>query len=168
MSAEACSTVVKAKPPTRSDLMDVAKDFLATGVGIPGDNATLLEGVAAQLIPVRLVPCQGGVLVVLRSARLAIPSVGDLDFPLDSDEPLPTCTCEAVKLDESDFITASTMIRELAASTEPSTTSPSARRVLSPVPVMTNDGNAIVSSPSGDSTLKRVVVRLIVEDRFKD
>ena len=115
-----------------------------------------------------LVPREGGVLVVPRSARFTTPSVGDLDFPRDSDEQVAPCKCEPVRLDESDFITASTMIKELVASSVPSTTSPSARGMLSPVPVITNDGNAIASSPLGDSTLKRVVVRPIVEDRLKD
>ena len=104
--AEACSTVVEAKPPNGSDLMEVTKDLIVTGVGIPGVITTLLGGVAAGLIPLCLVPRGGGVLVVPRSARLAIPSVGDLDFPLDSDEPVAPCTCATVKLGESDFITA--------------------------------------------------------------
>ena len=33
---------------------------------------------------------------------------------------------------------------------------------------MTNDGNAIASSPFGDSTLKRVVVRPIEEDKLNE
>ena len=167
MCAEACSTVVEAKPPNVSDLIEVADNLLVTGVGIPDVIATFLGGVAARLVPLCLVPREGGVLVVPRSARLAIPSVGDLDFPLDSDEPVAPCTCEAVKLDESVFIPASTLIKELATSSTPSTASPSVGGVLSPVPVMTIDGSAIASSPLGDSTLKRVVVRPLVEDRLK-
>jgi hypothetical protein len=60
------------------------------------------------------------------------------------------------------------MINELATSSEPSTASPSVRGMLSPVLVTNNEGNAIASSPFGDSTLKRVVVRPLLEDRLKD
>ena len=120
--AEASSTVVEAKPPNGSDLTEVAEDFLVTGVGIPGVIATFLGGVAAGLVPLCLVPRDGGVLVLPRSARLAIPGVGGLDFPLDSDGPVAPCTCEAVKLGESDFITTSTIIKELVASSNPSRT----------------------------------------------
>ncbi len=102
-----------------------------------------------------------------RSARFAIPIVGGLDFPLDSEEPVAPCTFESVRLDASDFITLSTIIMELATSADPSAASPSVREIRSPVPIVTNYGNAIASSPSGDSTLKRVVVRPFVEDRLK-
>ena len=98
-----------------------------------------------------------------RSARFTTPSVGDLDFPRVSGEPVAPCTCEAVRLDEIGFLTAPTMIKELATSSEPSTASPSVRGRFSPVPVITNSGNAIASTPFGDFTLKRVVVRPIVE-----
>ena len=100
---------------------------------------------AAKFVPLCLVPREGGVLVVPRSARLAIPSVGDLYLPLDSDEPVARCTCQAGKLDKCDFITASTMIRELATSAEPSTASPSAKGIISPVLVMANAVYAIAS-----------------------
>ena len=54
--AEACSTVVEAKLPNGSDLMEVAADFLVDGVGIPDGIATFLGGVAARLAPLCLVP----------------------------------------------------------------------------------------------------------------
>ena len=40
--------------------MEVAEDFLGTGVEIPGVIATLLGGVAARLVPLCLVPREGG------------------------------------------------------------------------------------------------------------
>ena len=60
------------------------------------------------------------------------------------------------------------MIKELVASSDPSTTPPSVRGMHSPVPVVASDGNAIASSASGDSMLKCVVVRPLVENRLKD
>ena len=59
--------------------MGVAEDFLVAGVGIPDVIAMFLRGVAARLVPLCLVPREGGVLVVPRSARLATPGVGDLE-----------------------------------------------------------------------------------------
>ena len=102
-----------------------------------------------------------------RSVRSAIAGGGDLDLPLDSEEPVAPSTCDATKLDDSDFITASTMIEELVASSDASTTSPSAIGMRSPVSAIINDGNATASSPSGDPTLKRVVVRPLVEDKLQ-
>ena len=103
----------EAKPPNGSDLMEDAEDFLVAGVVMPGGSAALLGGVAARLIPLCLVPRKGGASVVPSSARFAIASIGDLDFPLDSDEPVAPCTCKAVKLDEHDFITTSSKISYL-------------------------------------------------------
>ena len=39
--------------------MQVAYDFLVTGVGVPGVIATFLGGVATELIPMCLVPRDG-------------------------------------------------------------------------------------------------------------
>ena len=89
---------------------------------------------------------------------------GDLDLPLDSEEPVAPCTCEATRLDNIDFVTASTMIKELVASFDASTTSPSVIGMRYPVSAIINDGSAMASSPSGDPTLKRVVVQPLVED----
>ena len=86
------------------------KTFLSLGKEYPETRPHSSDGVAAGVIPLCLVPPEGGVLAAPRSARLAIPSVGDLDFSLVSDEPVALCTCEAVRLVETDFITTSTMI----------------------------------------------------------
>ena len=107
-------------------------------------------------------------LATPRSMRPAIASGGDLDLPLDSEEPVAPSTYETTKLDDSDFVTASAMIKELVASSDASTASPSAIGMRSPVFVITNDGSAMTSSPSGDPTVKLVVVRPLVEDKLND
>ena len=87
--AEACSTVIEAKPPNASDLINVAEDFLVTRVGAPWDNSALLGGVGAGLIPLCLVPREGGILAVPRSGRSVSAGGGDLDFPLALRSRLP-------------------------------------------------------------------------------
>jgi len=143
--------------------MEVAEDFLVTGVGTPDDCPTFRDGVRPRLTPLFLVHLDGRVPGAPRSARITLPGVGDLDFLRDSDEPVAPSTCEAVKLDESDFITASAMTKEFAVNSDPSTASPSVRGIRSPVYDITSDGIAITSSPSGEPTPKRAVVRPRVE-----
>ena len=110
-----------------------------------------------------------GVLAAPRSVRSTVASGEDLDLPLDSEAPVAPCTRKSARLDDSDLITASTMIKELVASSDGSTTSPSVSGMRSPALVITNDGSAIASSsPSGYPKLKRVVVRPLVEDKLKD
>ena len=89
--------------------MEAAKDVLVTVV-VPGVTTAPLGGVATGLTPLCLVPRGGGVPGVLRSARVTLPG-GDRDFLLDYEEPVAPCTCEAVNLDESDFITASAIMK---------------------------------------------------------
>jgi hypothetical protein len=108
------------------------------------------------------------VLATPRSIRSALAGGGDLDVPRDSEEPVAPNTFVATKLDDRDFITASTMIKELVASSDASTASPSVIGMRSPVSAIIKDGSAMASSPSGDPTLKRVVVRPLVEDKLND
>ena len=60
------------------------------------------------------------------------------------------------------------MIKALLASSDASRASPSAIGLRSHVSAIINDGSAMASSPSGDPTLKRVVVRPLVEDKLND
>ena len=103
-----------------------------------------------------------------RTVRLAIASGGDLDLPLDSGEPVAPSTLEAAKLDDRDFTTAFTMIKDLVASSDASTASLPVIGMRSPVSAIINDGSAMASSPSGDPTLKRVVVQPLVADKLND
>jgi len=112
-----------------------------------------------MLVPPCLVPHEGGVLATPRYARSAIARGGDLDLPLESGKPDAPRTCEAIRLEESDFVSASTIIKELVASSDVPTASPSVSGLRSPVFTTTNDGSAMASSPSGDPTLKCVMAR---------
>jgi hypothetical protein len=94
--------------------------------------------------------------------------VVDIDFPLDPEEPVAPITCETTKLDDRDFITASTRIIELEASSDASTVSPSVIAMHSPVSAKINDGIAIAPCSSGESVLGRVIVRPLGGDKLKD
>ena len=87
-------------------------------------------------------PREGGVLATPRPVQSASASGGDLDLPIDSGQPIAPNTCEITKLDDRDFITASTMIAELVASSAASTASPSVIGMRSPVSAIINDGSA--------------------------
>ena len=73
-------------------------------------------GVGARLIPLLRDPRDGGVFGELLSGRSASARGGDLDFPLESDDPVAPITPEAARLDDRDFITASTIIIGVEAS----------------------------------------------------
>ena len=106
--AEACSAVIGC-PPSTSDLIEAVEACLVTGVTAPWDCVMLLGGgVGARLIPLLRDPRDGGVFGELLSGRSAIARGGDLDFPLESDDRVAPITPEAAKLDDRDFITAST------------------------------------------------------------
>ena len=93
---------------------------------------------------------------------------GDLDFPLDSDEPVAVITPEAAKLDDRDFITVSTMTIGVEASSDASTVSPSVKAMRSPVSAIINDGIAGAPCSSGESVLRREIVRPLDMDKLKD
>jgi hypothetical protein len=76
-------------------------------------------------------PRDGGVFGELLSGRSAIARGGDLDFPLQSDEPIAPITPEAVRLDDRDFITTSTLLIGVEASSDASAVSPSATAMRS-------------------------------------
>ena len=100
-------------PPSTSDLIEAVEACLVTGVTTPWDWGTLLGGgVGARLIPLFRDPREGGVLGELLSGRSVIARGGDLDFPLESDEPVAPITPEAAKLDDRDFIAASAISLE--------------------------------------------------------
>ena len=83
-------------------------------------NPTFLDGVTARLAPLFPVPLEGGMPIVPRSTRVNLLGGGDLDFFRDPDDLVAPITCETVKLDESDFITASAIRKELAVNSDPS------------------------------------------------
>ena len=94
--AEACSAVIEAIPPSTSDLIDVAEECRATRVAKPCEGRALLTGgCGARLVPLCRVPLDGGVFGELLSGLSAIAGGGDLDFPLDSDDPVAPITPEA-------------------------------------------------------------------------
>ena len=98
--AEACSAVI-GKPPSRSDLIEAVESCLVTGVTTPGDWGMLLgSGVGARLIPLLRDPRDGGVFGELLSGRSAIARGGDIDFPVESDDPVAPITPEAATLDD--------------------------------------------------------------------
>ena len=106
--AEACSAAIGNRPST-SDLIEAVEACLITGVTTPWDWAMLFGvGVGAELIPLLRDPRDGGVFGELLSGRSVIARGGDLDFPLESDDPVAPITPEAARLDDRDFITAST------------------------------------------------------------
>ena len=90
-------------------------------------------GVGARLIPLFRDPREGGLFGELLSSRSVIARGGDLDFPLESDEPVAPITPEATKLDNREFITVSTIIIGVEASADASTASPSVNAMRSPV-----------------------------------
>ena len=87
-----------------SDLIEAVEACLVTGVTTPWDGIVLLSGgVGEGLIPFLRYPREGGVFGKLRSCRSVIARGGDLDFPLESDEPVAPMTPEAARLDVRDF-----------------------------------------------------------------
>ena len=116
------------KPPCISDLTEDVEACLVTGVNTPWDGTVLLcRGVGAGLTPLVRDPRDGGVVGRLLSCRSVIARGGDLDFPLESDDPVAPMTPEAARLDVRDFITASTIIADGETSPDVSTASPSGR-----------------------------------------
>ena len=125
-------------------------------------------GVGAGLIPLLRESRDGGVFGELLSCWSTIAQGGDLDFPLESDDPVAPITPEADRLDVRDFITASTITNDGEASPEVSTASPSVMASCSPLPVIIIEGIAIVACSSGESELSRVVVRPLEIDKLND
>ena len=64
---------MEAKTPNGSDVIEVVEDVLVASVGTCDIAPTFLVGVAARLTPLFLVPLEGGVPGVLRSARVTPP-----------------------------------------------------------------------------------------------
>ena len=102
------------------------------------------------------------------SSRSVIARGGDLDVPLESDEPVAPITPEAAKLDDRDFITASTIIVGAEASSDDSTASPSVNAMHAPLSAIINYGMAIAHCSSGESELRRVIVRPLDKDKLND
>ena len=71
---------------------------------------TTLVGVAAGLTPLLLDPRDDGVPGARRPVRIGLSRGRERDFFRDSKDPVVPNTLDAVSLDESDFITATTMI----------------------------------------------------------
>ena len=166
--AEACSAYIGC-PPSTSDLIEAVEACLVAGVTTPWDCITLLGGgVGARLIPLLRDPRDGGVFGELLSVRSAIARGGDLDFPLESDDPVAPITPEAARLDVRDFITASTIINELEAYSEASTVSPSVIAMRSPLSAIMTEGVAMAPCSSGESELSRVIVRPLESDKLND
>ena len=92
----------------------------------------------------------------------------DLDFPLESDDPVAPITPEAAKLDVRDFITASTIINDGEAYSDASTVSPSVMAMLSPLSVIIIEGMAMAPCSSSESALSRVIVRPLEMDKLND
>ena len=125
-------------------------------------------GVGARLIALFRDPRAGGVFGELLSGRSVIARGGDLEFPLDSDEPVAPITPEAAKLGDRDFITASTIIVGVEASSDASTASPSAIAMRSPLSAIIIEGMAMAPCSSGESELSRVIVRPLEMDKLND
>ena len=104
----------------------------------------------------------------LLSGRSSFARGGDLDFPLESDDPVAPITPEAARLDDRDFITASTIIVGVEASSDASTVSPSAIAMRSPLAAIIIDGMAMAPCSSGESELSRVIVRPLEMDKLND
>ena len=109
-----------------------------------------------------------GVFGELLSSRSVIARGGDLDFPLESDEPVAPITPAATKLDDRYFITASTIIVGVDASSDASTVSPSVKAMRSPLSAIIIDGMAIALCSSGESELRWVTVRPLDKDKPND
>ena len=166
--AEACSTVI-GNPPSTSDLIEAVEACPVTGITTPWDWVMLLGGgVGARLIPLLRDPRDGGVFGKLRYGRSAIARGGDRDFPLESDDPVAPITPEAARLDDRDFITTSTIIIGVEASSDASTASPSAMVMRSPLSAIIIDGIAMALCSSGESELSRVIVRPLEIDKLND
>ena len=76
-------------PQSMSGLIEDVDACLVAGVATPWDSIVLLGGgVGAKLIPLLRDPREGGVFGELLSCRSAIARGGDLDFPLESDDPV--------------------------------------------------------------------------------
>ena len=156
-------------PPSISDLIEDVEACLVTGVITPWDGAALLGGgVGARLIPLFRDPRYGGVFGELLSCRSAIARGGDLDFPLESDDPVAPMTPEAARLDVRDFITASTIITDGETSSDVSTASPSVIAMRSPLSAIMIEGIAMAPVSSGESELSRVIVRPLESDKLND
>ena len=125
-------------------------------------------GVGARLIPLLRDPRDGGVFGELLSGRSAIVRGGDLDFPLESDDPVAPITPEAARLDDRDFITTSTIVIGVEASSDASTVSPSAIAMRSPLSAIIIEGMAMAPCSSGESELSRVIVRPLEIDKLND
>ena len=161
-----CSTDVDANPPNGSDRIDPVEDFLVMGVrgiSVPAVVLTLV-GVVAGLTPLLRVPLDGGVPGWLRPVRLEVARGGDLDFFRDYDVPVARSTFDAVRLDASDFITASTIMYD---STNSGTTITYLRAMRSSCGPVNKVGAAKDSSPRGDPPPKRAV-RPLSEDAMFD
>ena len=124
--------------------------------------------VGAGLIPLLRDPRDGGVFGELLSCRSAIARGGDLELPLESDDPVAPITPEAARLDDRDFITASSIIIGVEASPDASTVSPSVRAMRSPLSAIIIDGMAMAPCSSGESVLRRVIVRPLDKDKLND
>jgi len=157
------------KPPSVSDLIEDVEACLVTGVTMPWDGTVLLcRGVGAGLTPHARDPREGGVVGKLLSCRSVIARGGDLDFPLESDDPVAPMTPEAARLDVRDFITASTMIADEEASPDVSTASPSSKAIRSPLSAIVIEGIATAPHSSGESELSRAIVRPLESDKLND
>ena len=152
-----------------SDLIEDVEACLVAGVTTPWDSIALLGGgVGAGLIPLLRDPRDGGVFGELLSCRSVIARGGDLDFPLESDDPVAPITPEAARLDVRDFITASTIIADGETSSEVSTASPSVIAMRSPLSAIMIEGMAMAPCSSGESELSRVIVRPLVSEKLND
>jgi hypothetical protein len=168
MFAETGSTAL-GNPPSISDLIEDVEACLVTGATTPWDATVLLSGgVGARLIPLLRDPRDGGVFGELLSCRSVIARGGDLDFPLESDDPVAPMTPEAARLDVRDFITASTMITDGEKSPDISTASPSVMATRSPLSAIMIEGIATAPHSSGESELSRVIVRPLESDKLND
>ena len=157
------------KPPSISDLIEDVEACLVAGVTTPWDGAVLLGGgVGAGLIPLLRDPREGGVFGELLSCRSVIARGGDLDSPLESDDPVAPMTPEAARLDVRDFVTASTIIADGETSPDVSTASPSAMATRSPLSAIIIEGIATAPHSSGESELSRVIVRPLESDKLND
>ena len=152
-----------------SDLIDDVEACLVAGVTTPWDGIALLGGgVGAKLIPLLRDPREGGVFGELLSCRSAIARGGDLDFPLESDDPVAPMTPEAARLDVRDFITASTIITDGETSPDVSTASPSSKAIRSPLSAIMIEGMAMAPCSASESELSRVIVRPLESDKLTD
>ena len=156
-------------PLSMSDFVEDVEACLVTGVTTPWDATVLLSGgVGARLIPLLRDPRDGGVFGELLSGRSVIARGGDLDFPLESDDPVAPITPEAARLDVRDFITASTIITDGEMSSDVSTASPSVIAMRSPLSAIMIEGMAMAPCSAGESELIRVIVRPLEIDKLND